>query len=238
MPANASWLQSRREAAWAFGREHCDRLLQQYGQRYGGVDAPPAMLIHELMPEFLGAKLEYHPLPLDRFAETRVIDGEVRVTVNSELRQIDGVKDAEGVENVAMWHEAIHVIRDIDSLIRPATQQLPGFEEPPAIVCYRAAGVTVPTSGAVEREFWAEEAGRAAAVSVDALRRTEPFRELIDLGRRTVGPIRSGWPLLYRSAHEISVNISALTKQLSLEGMIVIQGGDVYVQPDMAGRLE
>ncbi len=235
MPANTSWLQGRREAAWAFGREHCDRLLQQYQQKYGRVDAPPAMLIQELLPDFLGAKLYYQPMPADRFAETRIDEGELRVIVNSELARIEGVKDAAGVENVAMWHEAIHVIRDIDSLVRPATLPFPGFEEAPAIVCYRVAGTRERASGTVaEREFWAEEAGRAAAVSIPALMRTAGFRELMREARLARGPVRSAWPLLYRSAEAIGVNINALVKQLSLEGRIVVQGKEVSVQSGLA----
>lgn len=238
--ANTSWLRDRRNQAWAFGREHRDRLLQQYTKKYGKVDAPPALLIHEMMPEFLGAKLDYQPMSPDRFAQTSVIEGVVCVTVNSEIRQIDGVKDAAGVENVAMWHEAIHVIRDIDSLIRPATQRLPGFDEPPVLVCRRGAGAGRATSNAViEREFWAEEAGRAAAVSIGALRRCTPFREFLRLARSSNGPVPGGFPLLYEAAEAIGVNISALVKQLSLEGLIVVDAGShgrvVYCQPALIG---
>ena len=236
MPTSANWVRGRRGAAWAFGREQRDNLLRQHSEKYGPTDAPPALLIHELIPEFLGAKVSYQPLPRDRFAVTGFVDGELQVTVNTDIQQIDGVKDAAGVENVAMWHEAIHVIRDVDALVAPASQALPGFELPAAIVCYRVAGPSTPATTA-EREFWAEEAGRAAAVSIEALRRATPFCELMELGRTNRGPVRAGWPLLYRSAEAISVNPTALVKQLSLEGLIVLQGHDVYVQPDMAGRL-
>jgi len=228
----------RRRDAWAFGREQCSGLLRQYEQKYGNVDAPPALLIHELIPEFLGAKVRYHPLPTDRFAETGFVDDELQVTVNSELLQIEGVKDGPGVENVALWHEAIHVIRDTEALVRPATAPLPGFEEPPVLICRRGTGSHAATSSSIaEREFWAEEAGRAAAVSIDVLRRTGPFVEFLHAAKSARGPVRGGFPMLYDAAKAIGVNISALVKQLTIEGLIVIaRDGErrvVYGQPSL-----
>jgi hypothetical protein len=234
-----SWLQDRREAAWAFGREQRDRLLQEYAQKYGQVDAPPAKLVHTLVPEFLQAKLEFAPLPPDRFAETRLEGGRPVVLVNSDIAEIDGVRDAEGVENVALWHECIHLVRDIAALVRPATVPLPGFDEPYAIVCYRGAGRASGSSQQVEQEFWAEEAGRAAAVSIEALRQTDAFCRLLQDARRASGPVRHAWPLLYQSASAIGVNISALIKQLTYEGLIVVDGlggrSTVTVQPALTG---
>jgi hypothetical protein len=116
---------------------------------------------------------------------------------------------------------------------------LDGLAAPPPIVCYRV-GVPRATSETAQeksREIWAEEAGRAAAVSLPALRRTEPSLELLDRARRSQGAVRSAFPLLYRAAEAIGVNISALTKQLRYEGLIVIErsGTDnsVFVQPSL-----
>lgn len=232
--ASANWLQSRRQAAWASGRELRDRLLAEYVASYHPKTPPaPALVAAELLRDFLDADLHYDPLAADRYAMTTVEDGQVVVTVNSEIARIEGVKDPQGVENVAVWHEMIHVAKDVESLLRPATLQLPGFEEPPSIVCYRA-GANRPSLGAdrLEREFWAEEAGRAAAVSLEALSRSAPFQELMQEARR--GPnVRGAWPLLYKAAQDIGVNITALVKQLSLEGRIVVEGGEVVVQPGL-----
>jgi hypothetical protein len=71
------------------------------------------------------------------------------------------------------------------------------------------------------REFWAEEAGRAAAVSHAALADSAAFRELLILAERLGGCVRQGWPLLYQAARDIGVNSTALVKQLRLEGLIV-----------------
>lgn len=236
---NPSWLQSRRQEAWAFGREQRDRLLREYEQKYHPTQLPPpAIIIRELITDFLDARLRYERLPADRFAETRLEDGRITVVLNDDIGAIAGVKDKDGVGNVALWHESMHVICDSHMLVAPASQQLPGFESPPAIVCYRRAGNRPsPGAKAIEREFWAEEAGRAAAVSHEALQRAEPFRELLRRAARATGPVRGGFPLLYDAAKAIGVNISALVKQLELEGQVVVERkdgrSDVFVQPTL-----
>jgi hypothetical protein len=118
---------------------------------------------------------------------------------------------------------------------------LPGLEVGREIACYRSGRRLIPDNER-EREFWAEEAGRAAAVSMTALARSEAFRRFPDIGRHSLGPTGGAWPLLYEAAEDIGVNISALVKQLTLEGWIVVarEGGRerVYVQPALAERMD
>ncbi|HXF50744.1 MAG TPA: hypothetical protein VNM43_03565 [Dehalococcoidia bacterium] len=221
---------ANRRAAWAYGRSLREELLAKYREEFGLAAAPaPAKVVDELFP-YLGASLRFEPLPLDRFAETVVVDGRPLVRVNERLRDIPGVKDAHGVENVAKWHELVHVARDLDVLRAPASAMLPGFAAP-GFVCRRAVGA-LPAVEA--REFFAEEAGRAAAVSLRALQRAEPFRLLLARAHDGAEPVAGAWTLLYESAEAIGVNISALVKQLSLEGLIVVDGrgsgSRVYVQ--------
>ncbi len=100
----------------------------------------------------------------------------------------------------------------------------------------RLMQVNQPNSSS--REFWAEEAGRAAAVSHDALERDKAFRALMALGS-DYGPARNAerWRVLNQAAVDIGVNSSALSKQLILEGRIVIakEGGRslLYLQPSL-----
>lgn len=231
--ANARWLDQRRRTAWADGRERVDHLLAKYAQKYNlDVPPPPALVAAELIRDVLDVPLFFDPMPLDRYAEVRVVDGEPRVTVNSDIDQMENVKDGIGVANVAMLHEVIHIERDLSALVSPASMQLPGFEEPPAIVCLRAPAHAARNEVAA-REFWAEEAGRAAAVSPVALRRSAPFRELLLRATKPKGEFREAWPLLYDVASELGVNISALRKQLELEALIVVSGKDVLVQPGL-----
>jgi hypothetical protein len=203
------------------------------------VPPPPAKVIDEILTEQLKAKLRFDPLPLDRFAETRLVNGEPVVTISSDTSAIPGVKDAVGVQNVAKWHEAIHITDHLDSLVAPAQAALEGFGIVPEIVCYRAGGAlrSRVQDDVAAREFWAEEAGRAAAVSLDALRRTDAFRSLLRAASHSKDSVRDGWPRLYEAAEAIGVNISALVKQLQLEGFIAVVriGGkdQIFVQPQL-----
>lgn len=236
----AEWVRRQREEAWAFGRRLRKDLLSRYQHEYGEPVPPaPAKVIDDLLTDFLGVTLRFEPLNADRFAETRWADGKIIVTVNSRTGDITGVKDIEGVQNVAKWHEAVHAVRDVDVLRAGPQGALPGFEAPRQIVCYR----TPERLGSAEergREFWAEEAGRAAAVSLPALAHSESFKKLMRL--QAAGPTRVAWPLLYEAAEQIGVNITALVKQLSLEGSIIVTKMDgqsaVCVQPVLLDRMD
>ncbi len=242
MAANRSWQRRRQRDAWSFGRGQRDRLLAEYQKAYGlAVPPPPAKIIAELLTDFLDATLRFDPLPSDRFAETRFDNGRFVVTVNTE--DIEGVKDPEGVQNVGMWHEAIHVIDHAAILRQSSGRQFPGFEVPPQFVCLRSNDPRRrhgTPDDEVEREYWVEEAGRAAAVSLEALQRTESFRALLRAAGRSTGAVTGAWPMLYEAAAETGVNITALVKQLSLEGLIVVDRDEngrsiVHVQPLLIG---
>lgn len=241
-PPKEDWVRQRRHEAFAFGRRFRNGLMDEYQERYGvEVSPPPAVIAGEILTDFLGAKLRYIPMAPDRFAETRFVDGELFVYVNSNANEIAGVGDAEGVSNVALWHEGIHIVSDMDVLREAAQQSLPGLDVEVQVVCRR--GLARSTSSAeVAREFWAEEAGRAAAVSLPALHLSEPFLELLDLAGRTPGPVNRGFPLLYEAAKDIGVNISALVTQLQHEGLIVVEREDgrsrLHVQPTLLIRIE
>jgi hypothetical protein len=219
--SRSEFVERTRRAAWAFGREFRDGLLSQFKERYGILDAPPpALIIAELLTDFVDVDLKDDPLALNVQAQIEWLDGKPRVTTNSRIDRIKGVKDPGGVKNVAMWHEAVHAVRDIDAIRVNATGLLPGFEAPPRIVCYRS-GPRSTSSVVWAREFWAEEAGRAAAVSHPALATSPAFCELLFVAGRSGGRVKQGWPLLYQAAHDIAVNSTALVKQLRLEGLIV-----------------
>ena len=242
MSGRAEWLQRRRELAWEHGRQLRNRLLSEYSKTYTiSRVPPPAKIIDELLTDFLGAELRYDPLPSKVFAQTEWMSssGRPRVTVNSVTSDIEGVRDADGVQNVAKWHETMHVVDDLHIVRMDLQVPLRGFA-PPKIVCLRSPGVA-PAPDVRSREFLAEEAGRAAAVSHEALADSDAFRELCALAARSQGAITQAWPLLYRSAADIGVNITALTRQLSLEGRISLQGSggrEVHVQPALIRLVE
>src|SRR4051794_18813229 len=109
----ADFLQGRRQEAWLAGRALADLLLGEYCQRYDLSSAPPpAKVVDELLTDFLGCRLDYRPLSLSVFAQTEWTKEEIIVTVNSKTAAIPGVRDVKGVENVAKWHECVHVTTD------------------------------------------------------------------------------------------------------------------------------
>ena len=233
MTRRSEFVHERRKRAWAHGRHVRDGLLADFRRKYGHEPPAPALIVDELITDFLHCGLEFLPLPLNLQAETECSGDCPRVTVNSLMSLIPGVRDGPGVEKVAMWHEVFHIVDDLDALRTPASSALPGFSDPPRIRCYRSGGLG-RTQEVLAREFWAEEAGRAAAVSHEALADSGAFRELCELAARSQGAIAQAWPLLYRAAADIGVNITALTRQLSLEGRISLQGPggrEVHVQP-------
>ena len=232
-----------RMEAWDYGRTLRNQLVSQYREEYGvDVPPPPALIVDELLTDFMEASLAFDPLPLEIFAQTEWKDGRPLVTINSLTGKISGVKDATGVQNVAKFHEVVHVDRDLPELNIGPQLSMPELGPPAKIVCHRGFGQMRPSrrqqprtpGNASWREFWAEEAGRAAAVSYEALGRSDAFRAFIRL--RQIGSVAANgerWTLLYQAAEDIGVNISALVKQLGLEGQIVVQkeGGRQVIHP-------
>ena len=106
-------------------------------------------------------------------------------------------------------------------------------------MCFRNSEPTPREPTAMSRELWAEEAGRAAAVSYAALAQSEAFRTLSGARNRSNG---ERWQLLYEAASNIGVNRSALVTQLELEGRIVVQKENrrqiLHIQPALTGALD
>jgi hypothetical protein len=230
--------------AWNYGRALRNQLVSRYREEYGvDVPLPPALIVDELLTDFMEVSLRFDPLPLEIFVQTEWKDGRALVTINSLTGQIAGVKDASGVQNVAKFHEVVHVDRDLPELKSGPQLSMPELGPPAKIVCHRGLGQMRPLGRRPKpgthwdksrREFWAEEAGRAAAVSYEALARSDAFRAFIRL--RQVGSVAANgerWTLLYRAAEDIGVNISALVRQLELESQIVVQkeGGRQVIHP-------
>jgi hypothetical protein len=238
-----NWLQQRREDAWLFGRNLAADLTERYRQQYKLPKAPPpAIVVYELLTDFLGARLSFDPLPDDRFAQTRWVDGVAHVAINSRADRIRGVRDVEGVQRVAAWHEAIHVAEDADAVRSEFQGLLPGLDLPAENILYREKK-TYRYDSEKAREFRAEEAGRAAAVSIWVVERCDSWQHFLARGeehptREVVG----GWRLLYRVAEEIGVNITALVKQLEFEDHIRVErqgrdaGGRLFVPARLLPR--
>lgn len=231
--SRAEFLETQRREAWAAGRALKDDLLRQYCEKYRKeTSPPPAVIIDELLTEFLGVSLEVVPMELNVFAETEWLPGETVVRVNSRTKEMAKVKDPRGVQNVAKWHESIHIV---DHAPGQNGQQALLLElEPPKVICRRGKPLDRSSEQAA-REFWAEEAGRAAAVSLQHLWQSAAFQELMSRDTRLSNG--ENWACLSQAAEDIGVNSSALVKQLQLEGFIAIEvvGGRniLRVQPEL-----
>ena len=165
------------------------------------------------------------------------------VTVNALINEIPGVGDVQGVENLSKFHEGIHVARDLHMLKSGSQAAFPGFETPKRFRCYRSATRQSYTSSEeCKREFWAEEAGRAGAISHAALAQSDAFRALTKFASHSSVSNAESWRLLGQAARDIGVNPTALVKQLRLEGWITVetQGGRkiLQLQPRLNDWLE
>jgi len=214
------FIQVQRTAAWSAGRSLRDDLLDRYCSKYRlSEPPPPALIVGELITEFLGARLEYVALAPNVFAEAEWTTYEKVVRVNSQTSRMSGVKDALGVQRVAEWHECIHLTEHGPGMNQAGTM-LPGFEAPNRFVCRRGEQIDKSAAQAA-REFRAEEAGRAAAISYRHLNHSKAFCELLESGNRLANG--AAWRCLYRAAGDIGVNVSALVTQLQLEGWIHVE---------------
>ena len=98
---------------------------------------------------------------------------------------------------------------------------LEGFDPVRRLVCQRGERAHKSNYEA-SREFFAEEAGRAAAVSYPHVLRSEWYERLLNLAGRQASP--AAWSCLYRLAESLHVNVSALVTQFEHEGWIVTEG--------------
>ena len=240
MTTNKGLAALQREA-WAFGRSLRDSLLADFEREYGEPAPAPALIGGELFTDFLGARLSYDALPLNVFAETTWHDGQPLVTVNSRTREIEGVKDPEGVSNVGVWHEVMHVQRDLSTVRVGPQTAFDGMVPNLTIACYRYRPRTARRGEEFQREYFAEEAGRAAAVSFPHLIHTDAFRQFVSLADQRLASSRLGWQALYAAAEAIGVNISALVKQLEAEGVLHIEQSRgrsmLHLQPELGDLL-
>ena len=110
MRANHPWLVARRNEAYQFGVGLRERLMTDF-MEMDGLRERPLMkhVIEDLVQDVQRARLLDGVLPLDRYAQSQVVNGRIVVTVNKRIAEMPRVKDPAGVRTVAIGHEAIHV---------------------------------------------------------------------------------------------------------------------------------
>jgi hypothetical protein len=218
----AAWQRERFEEAWRFGTDHREALVGRLMARSGRRERPLLKeIIDEVIEEEQGARLLKQVLPLDTYAQTELVGGRAVVTVNSRIPEMPGVKDAAGARHVALWHESVHIPRDILPAAQAAAgaqATLPGFEvDVPRVVVCKTRKPLGPAERA--REFFAENAAQAAAIAAADLQRCGAYAEYQRRLARGGDLGRYGWALLYGIAAFIGVNITALCGYFEQRGL-------------------
>ena len=225
MTVNNRWLAARRSEALRLGVELRERLLASFMEMDGLRERPLMKDVLEYLVEYVQqARLRDDVLPLDRYAQSQVVDGRYVVTVNKRIAEIPGVKDPAGVRLVAIGHEAVHIDQHLDPTKVGAGEQLslPGLmpEMPRVIMCRSAGGGG--HAGQPAQEFTAENAALAMTIALPDLKRCAAFA---DFQRRAAdgGDLGSiGWQRLYEIAEFVGVNISALVTYFTHRGLCCV----------------
>ncbi len=215
-----NWLFQNRIALWRLGVEHREALLAQYMVFYGLTERPPLKSIYrELLSEIQGARLIYAPLPMDRYAQTEVVNGRTEITINTLIGRMPGIKDHHGVEHVAGWHESFHVAVDVERRDLPPltylTRGLGGSTSSP-LLCDANQN---DQRGWTVRERAIETAALAAAIADADLRRTLSYLNFLQLASWGGDMGAPGWQFLESIAGRIGVNRTALRRYLEQHGI-------------------
>jgi len=223
-------MEQRRVEARRYGVLHRERLVATFMEREGLTQRPALKEIAEqLVEDVQGARLMHEVLPLDRYAQTERVGSRVVVSINTRIAEMEGIKDAAGIALVALFHESIHVADDFahpGDEVSSHLQGLPGFEvELPRLVVCRGPGEGL-RGAALEREFWAENAGLAAAICGEDLARSPAFARLQERAALGGELGTHGWNLLYSAAGDVGVNASALIKHLGFVGALRVEKVD------------
>ncbi|MDP8921558.1 MAG: hypothetical protein M3O34_01620 [Chloroflexota bacterium] len=170
-------------------------------------------VIEDLVQDVQGARLREDVLPLDRFAQSEVINGRAVVTINTRIAEMARVKDPAGVRIVAIGHEAVHVDQHLNpSPSSSVAEQLVlpelDLEVPQVIMCRSAGGAG--RAGQPAQEFLAENAALAMTIALPDLQRCAAFAAFQRLAGDGGDLGGAGWQLLYQVAEFVGVNITAL----------------------------
>jgi hypothetical protein len=203
-----------REDCWIIGIRHRERLVREY-MASNKLTVRPFLkdVIDDLIEEVQGARLREEVLPLDRFAQTEMVDGRAIVSINTRVDHVPGVKDVAGIVYVSKWHESLHVDRDFnddasDSQMDGARPASPA-QKSRLIVC-RSTGVR---RGIMPPwEFVAENAALAAAIAGPDLARSRAFFKFQRLAAGRGDLASRGWGLVYEICKDIGVNSATLLR--------------------------
>jgi len=177
-----------------------------------------------VIEDVLGARLRVEVLPLDRFAQTELVDGRLEVSINSRVGSMARVKDVAGVIYAAKWHESVHVVRDFPSQVsRGRSSSLPSRPLTWRSRAWWCAEAMQPL--AIPRKKRASPSLRTQAWqqrSAGGPHSLPEYLELMALADAGGNLGKNGWRLLYRSAEFIGINGTVLAHYWQNQGLLRI----------------
>jgi hypothetical protein len=216
----ASWLVRHRGALWAIGVEHREALMTKYMLFYSLTQRPMLKTVfREVIGEVQEVRILDGPLPMDRFAQTEIVDGYPEITINSLIGRMPRVKDPHGIGHVAAWHESIHIPVDVEwRYLPPNTYLISGLEGSTSSPLLCAATGVSPHRWSLHEQA-IETAALAAAVADADLRRCHNYLNFLELASwgGDMGPL--GWQLLASISAVIGVNRTALRRYFEQHGI-------------------
>ncbi len=97
-----TWIDANRPRLWQMGVEHREALVAEYMALYRPARRP---LFKEVWRELIGdiqrVRVVDGPLPMDRFAQTEVVNGRPEITINTLITRMPRVKDPGPIKHVA-----------------------------------------------------------------------------------------------------------------------------------------
>jgi hypothetical protein len=216
----SNWLARNRERLWQIGVEHRESLMAQYMAFYGLAKRPSLKNVYrELIGEIQGARIIDAPLPMDRYAQTEVVNGRPEITINTLIGRMPLITDPGPIRHVAAWHESIHILVDVERRdLPPLTELRRGLEvsTSSSLLCYASHGALHRWS---LREQAIDAAALAASIADTDLRGCHHYLNFLQLAAMggDLGPL--GWQLLGAISTVIGVNRTALRRYLEQRGI-------------------
>jgi len=169
---------------------------------------------------------------MDRFAQTELVNGRPRITINTLIGRVSRVKNPERIRHVVGWHESLHIPVDVERReFPPLTELTSGLEVSPSSPLFcRATGSN--SQGWSLREQAIEAAALAAAIADADLKVGSAYLNFLEYTSWGGDPDGVGWRLLDQVSASIGVNVTALARYFEQHGLCqrVIRAGRFHLE--------
>jgi hypothetical protein len=214
------WLVRNRPLLRRLGVEHRETLVVEYMTRHHLTRRPLLKNIwHELIEDIQDVPIVDEPLPMDRFAQTELVNGRPRITINTLIGRMPKVKNPERIRPVSGWHESIHIPVDVERRdIPPLTELTSGLGADTSSPLLCQAITRDPQQWSL-REQAIEAAALAAAIADADLKVGSAYLNFLEYTSWGGDPDGVGWHLLCQVSASIGVNVTALARFFEQHGL-------------------